>query len=141
MMNKDNNDPFGKQAYDTYHRLVTEAQTPIYSGSDITVLEAILKAMQKKVANRWSDKSFNNHLRLCKEILRRENNFPSCYRDVKSLLKNLGLGYELYMHASMVVCCSTKNIKIFKIVLCVMKRHMAMIHIPKLQRRWLNTFL
>ncbi|CAM8923714.1 unnamed protein product [Rhodiola kirilowii] len=94
MMNEDNNDPFGKEAYDKYHRLVAEAQTPIYSGSDITVLEAILKAMQVKVANRWSDKSFNDHLRLCKEILPQDNNFPSCYRDVKNLLRNLGLGYE-----------------------------------------------
>ncbi|CAM8897044.1 unnamed protein product [Rhodiola kirilowii] len=94
MLNEDNTDPFGKEAYDKYHTLVTEAQTPIYSGSDITVLEAILKAMQVKVANRWPDKSFNVHLRLCKEILPRENNFPSCYRDVKKLLKNLGLGYE-----------------------------------------------
>ncbi|CAM8883224.1 unnamed protein product [Rhodiola kirilowii] len=94
MMNEDNNDPFGKEAYDKYHRLVAEAQTPIYSGSDIIVLEAILKVMQVKVANRWSDKSFNDHIRLCKERLPRENNFPSCYRDVKSLLKNLGLGYE-----------------------------------------------
>ncbi|CAM8965036.1 unnamed protein product [Rhodiola kirilowii] len=62
MMNEDNNDPFGKEAYDKYHKLVAEAQTPKYSGSDITVLEAILKAMQVKVANRWSDKSFNDHL-------------------------------------------------------------------------------
>ncbi|CAM8986260.1 unnamed protein product [Rhodiola kirilowii] len=94
MLNEDITDLFGKKAYDKYHTLVAEAQTPIYSGSDITVLEAILKAMQVKVVNRWSDKSFNDHLRLCKELLPRENNFPSCYRDVKRNLKNLGLGYE-----------------------------------------------
>ncbi|KAL9671825.1 hypothetical protein QQ045_009398 [Rhodiola kirilowii] len=31
MMNDDNIDPFGKEAYDKYHRLVAEAQTPTYS--------------------------------------------------------------------------------------------------------------
>ncbi|CAM8894363.1 unnamed protein product [Rhodiola kirilowii] len=114
MLNEDNTDTFGKEAYDKYHTLVTEAQTPIYSGSDITVLEAILKAMQVKVANRSPDKSFNDHLRLCKEILPRENNFPSCYRDVKKLLKNLGLGYETIHaceHGCMLFCKENKDLQ------------------------------
>ncbi|CAM8883132.1 unnamed protein product [Rhodiola kirilowii] len=55
------NEYFGKDAYDKYQRLIAEAQTPIYVGSEHTILDINLKAMRVKVDNGWSDKSFNNH--------------------------------------------------------------------------------
>ncbi|CAM8886323.1 unnamed protein product [Rhodiola kirilowii] len=41
-----------------------------------------------------SDKSFNKYLHITKEILPHDNNYPSSYKEVKILLKNMGLGYE-----------------------------------------------
>ncbi|CAM8925967.1 unnamed protein product [Rhodiola kirilowii] len=41
-----------------------------------------------------SDKSFNKYLHITKAILPRDNNYPSSYKEVKILLKNMGLGYE-----------------------------------------------
>ncbi|CAM8934267.1 unnamed protein product [Rhodiola kirilowii] len=41
-----------------------------------------------------SDKSFNKYLHITKAIVPRNNNYPSSYKDVKRLLKNMGLGYE-----------------------------------------------
>ncbi|CAM8900232.1 unnamed protein product [Rhodiola kirilowii] len=41
-----------------------------------------------------SDKSFNKYLHITKAILPRDNNYPSSYKDVKILLKNMGLDYE-----------------------------------------------
>ncbi|KAL9674184.1 hypothetical protein QQ045_030454 [Rhodiola kirilowii] len=87
-------DHLGEVAYEKYQNLVAEAQTPIYTGSELTVLEIILKTMQAKVENRWSNKSLNDILRLTKLALPKENKYPDSYQDVKKVLKNLGLGYE-----------------------------------------------
>ncbi|CAM8947796.1 unnamed protein product [Rhodiola kirilowii] len=87
-----------KDAYEKYCRLVAEAQRPLYSGSTQTILECILKAMQVKIEGRWSDKSFNKHLELVKDILPKDNIYPEPYRDVKKILMNLGLSYEI-IHA------------------------------------------
>ncbi|CAM8975124.1 unnamed protein product [Rhodiola kirilowii] len=79
-----------KEAYDKYQRLLGKAQTPIYVGSDKTILGIILSAMKvKKVENGWSDKSFNDHLRITKDLLLSPNSSPGTYREVKSLLKNM----------------------------------------------------
>ncbi|CAM8987238.1 unnamed protein product [Rhodiola kirilowii] len=87
-------DHLGEVAYEKYQNLVAEAQTPIYTSSELTVLEIISKTMQAKVENRWSNKSLNDILRLTKLALPKENKYPDSYQDVKKVLKNLGLGYE-----------------------------------------------
>lgn len=92
------NASLGKDAYEKYERLLAEAQTPIYSGSDKTVLGTIINAMQVKVDNGWSDKSFNDHLRITKELLPTPNKYPSSYSEVKRILKNMGMGYQI-IHA------------------------------------------
>ncbi|CAM8921952.1 unnamed protein product [Rhodiola kirilowii] len=88
------NEYFGKDAFDKYQRLITETQTPIYVGSEHTILDIILKAMRVKVDNGWPDKSFNDHLMITKDLLPKGNNYPGSYRDVKRILKNMGMGYE-----------------------------------------------
>ncbi|CAM8909761.1 unnamed protein product [Rhodiola kirilowii] len=70
------NEYFGKDAFDKYQRLITETQTPIYVGSDHTILDIILKAMRVKVDNGWSDKSFNDHLTITRDLLPKGNNYP-----------------------------------------------------------------
>ncbi|CAM8934817.1 unnamed protein product [Rhodiola kirilowii] len=92
------NEYLGKEAYDKYQRLLAEAHTTIYVGSDKTVLGMILSAMKVKVDNGWSDKSFNDHLRITEDLLPSPNNYPGSYSEVKRLLKNLGMGYEI-IHA------------------------------------------
>ncbi|CAM8920842.1 unnamed protein product [Rhodiola kirilowii] len=77
-------------AYEKYQNLIAEAQTPIYTGSEMTVLEIILKTMQAKVENQWSNKSLNDILHLTKLALPKENKYPDSYQDVKKVLKNLG---------------------------------------------------
>ncbi|KAL9675915.1 hypothetical protein QQ045_004123 [Rhodiola kirilowii] len=87
-------DSLGKDAYEKYSHLLSEAQTPIFDGSNKSVLDTVLKVMQMKVDNGWSDKSCTSQLRWFKEFLPSDNKFPSSFRDVRRSLKNLGLGYE-----------------------------------------------
>ncbi|CAM8989884.1 unnamed protein product [Rhodiola kirilowii] len=76
-------DPIVKEAYEKYHRLLSEAQTPLHVGSNTTGLDTILSAMQLKVDNGWSDKSFDGMLRYAKKLLPTDNNHPTSYRDIK----------------------------------------------------------
>ncbi|CAM8978383.1 unnamed protein product [Rhodiola kirilowii] len=85
-------------ANEKYHKLLVEDQTPIYPGSKETVLECILYEMQLKVEGRWSNKSFDRHLERCKRLIRGENKYPGSYREIKHVLSNLGLNYEV-IHA------------------------------------------
>ncbi|KAL9669519.1 hypothetical protein QQ045_007066 [Rhodiola kirilowii] len=93
-MDTDDDDLGSRMAYERYNNLICEAQTPLYNSCDSTVLETIFKAIQLKIESRMSDKSFNKYLHITKEILPRDNNYPSSYKEVKILLKNMGLGYE-----------------------------------------------
>ncbi|CAM8896076.1 unnamed protein product [Rhodiola kirilowii] len=65
------NDNMDKEAYDKYQRLLAESD------------------------NGWSDKSFNMHLRITQDLLPSPNNYPDSYSEVKRLLKNMGMGYEI----------------------------------------------
>ncbi|CAM8948489.1 unnamed protein product [Rhodiola kirilowii] len=64
----ENDDVFGKDAYEKYEKLLAEAQTPLYVGSDKTVLGTILTAMKVKVDNGRSDKSLNDHLKITQRL-------------------------------------------------------------------------
>ncbi|CAM8932082.1 unnamed protein product [Rhodiola kirilowii] len=76
------NEYLGKEAYDKYQRLFVEAQTPIDVGSDKTILGTILSAMKVKVENGWSHKSFNDHLRIIKDLLPSPNSYLGTYCEV-----------------------------------------------------------
>ncbi|CAM8986262.1 unnamed protein product [Rhodiola kirilowii] len=93
-MNVDDVDSESRIAYERYNNLVGEAQTPLYRSCDKTVLETILRAMQIKVESRLSDKGFDKMLLNTKAILPPDNNYPGSYKDVKKIIKNMGLGYE-----------------------------------------------
>ncbi|CAM8987337.1 unnamed protein product [Rhodiola kirilowii] len=93
-MNAENGDSDSILAYERYTNLVGEAQTPLYKGCDHTVLETILRAMQMKVESQLSDKGFDKMLHNTKKILPPDNNYPGSYKDVKKVLRNMGLGYE-----------------------------------------------
>ncbi|KAL9683796.1 hypothetical protein QQ045_021221 [Rhodiola kirilowii] len=93
-MDRESDDLDSRMVFERYKSLVGEAQTPLYIGCNRTVLETILRAMQVKVESRVSDKGFNKILQITKEILPLDNNYPSYYKDVKKVLKNMGLGYE-----------------------------------------------
>ncbi|CAM8914149.1 unnamed protein product [Rhodiola kirilowii] len=93
-MDRESGDLDSRVAFERYKSLVGEAHTPLYTGCNGTVLETFLRAMQVKVESRVSDKGFNKILQITKEILPLDNNYPSCYKDVKKVLKNMGFGYE-----------------------------------------------
>ncbi|CAM8965886.1 unnamed protein product [Rhodiola kirilowii] len=93
-MNVDDVDSESRISYERYNNIVGEAQTPLYKSCDKTALETILRAMQMKVESRLSDKGFDKMLLNTKAILHPDNNYPGSYKDVKKILKNMGLGYE-----------------------------------------------
>ena len=79
--------------YAKYERLLRESQTPLYEGSEETVLSVILHAMEIKVENGWSDTSVD---KFCKWLHKffKGHNFPVSYSRIKKILKDLSLGYE-----------------------------------------------
>ncbi|CAM8910822.1 unnamed protein product [Rhodiola kirilowii] len=76
-------DSLGKNAYEKYSHLLSEAQTPIFDDNNKSVLDIVLKVMQMKVDNGWSDKSCTAKLRWFKEFLPSDNKFPSSYETLE----------------------------------------------------------
>ncbi|KAL9664109.1 hypothetical protein QQ045_019506 [Rhodiola kirilowii] len=68
--------------------------------------------MQMRVESRLSDKGFNKMLQIMKEILPRDNIYPGSCKDVKKVLKNMGLGYETINACEHGVYYTTKSFKI-----------------------------
>ena len=80
--------------YEKYDRLLQEAQTPLYPDSEETVLGAVLKAMELKVDNEWTDNSINRLCTYINGLLPKKHKFPLTYTRIKGILKDIGLGYQ-----------------------------------------------
>lgn len=80
--------------YEKYDRLLKESQTPLYEGSEETVLSAILDAMEMKNENGWSDTSVDSLCIYINKLLPKGHTFPCSYSRIKKILSDLSLGYE-----------------------------------------------
>ncbi|KAK9070391.1 hypothetical protein SSX86_010793 [Deinandra increscens subsp. villosa] len=70
--------------------------SPLYEGcKDTCTLTFVVKLMNLKVMNKWTDNSFEMQLKLFREVLPKPNNCPESYYEVRMLLCEAGLGYEL----------------------------------------------
>ncbi|XP_057803523.1 uncharacterized protein LOC131018837 [Salvia miltiorrhiza] len=89
-------------AYDVYENnpthfqtLLEDAEKPLYPGcSKFTKLSATIKLYNLKAKHGWSDTSFNDLLKLIREMLTETNSMPFSLYDAKKTLSTLGLDYE-----------------------------------------------
>ncbi|XP_052181232.1 uncharacterized protein LOC127794290 [Diospyros lotus] len=78
-----------------YEKLYEALNNPVYNGCEnFSTLTFVVKLMNIKVMNKWSDNSFEMLLKLIHEVLPKGNNCPENYYDTRRLLCDLGLGYE-----------------------------------------------
>ncbi|XP_052621679.1 uncharacterized protein LOC128127271 [Lactuca sativa] len=78
-----------------YEKLHEALNKPLYEGCKSSTLTFVVKLMNLKVMNKWTDNSFEMMLKLLHEDLPDCNNCPESYYDVRMLLCEAGLGYEL----------------------------------------------
>ena len=82
-----------------YMKLIDDEKTPLYPRcTSFTKLSATMKLYNLKVRNGWSNASFTQLLKLQREMLPIENTLPESTYAAKSLIKSLGLDYEM-IHA------------------------------------------
>ena len=96
-----NNDP---NEVDKYNRLLAHHQTPLYEGSNETVLGTIMELMEAKVKYKMSIAAFDENLDIWKRKLEQPNNLPENHDKVRRILKDIGLGYTK-IHACRYDCC------------------------------------
>ncbi|KAL7593473.1 hypothetical protein Lser_V15G33749 [Lactuca serriola] len=86
------NQKLGNARYEKLHEALNK---PLYEGCKSSTLTFVVKLMNLKMMNKWIDNCFEMMLKLLYEDLPDCNNCPeSCY-DVRMLLCEAGLGYEL----------------------------------------------
>ncbi|XP_076884504.1 uncharacterized protein LOC143533696 [Bidens hawaiensis] len=79
-----------------YEKLQEAPSNPLYEGcKNSSTLAFVVKLMNLKVMNKWTDSSFELTLKLLHKVLPAGNNCPDSYYDVRMLLCEAGLGYEL----------------------------------------------
>jgi len=78
-----------------YETMSADAETPLYVGSTkFTRLSAVLRLMNLKATNGWTDKSFTELLVLLNEILPEGNTLPTRNYDAKKILCPMGMEYK-----------------------------------------------
>ena len=78
-----------------YETMSTDAETPLYVGSTkFTRLSAVLRLMNLKASNGWTDKSFTELLTLLNEMLPDGNTLPTRNYDAKKILCPMGMEYK-----------------------------------------------
>ncbi|XP_060959174.1 uncharacterized protein LOC133030448 [Cannabis sativa] len=85
--------PAAEQA--RYEKLYEALNSPLFKGCEnSSALTCVVKLMNIKVLNKWSDSSFEMLLKFLHELLPKDNNCPTNYYDARKLLCDVGLGYE-----------------------------------------------
>ncbi|XP_028758521.1 uncharacterized protein LOC114717527 [Neltuma alba] len=78
-----------------YSNLCNDAEKPLYPGcTKYTRLTAVLKLVNLKAKNGWSNKSFTELLILLKDMLPEGNILPDRNYEAKKILCPMGLGYK-----------------------------------------------
>jgi len=77
-----------------YGSMSSDAETPLYPRStNFTRLSAVLRLMNLKAINGWTDKSFTELLQLLKDMLTKGNALPNRNYEAKKI--PLSNGYEV----------------------------------------------
>jgi len=96
-----------------YETMYVDAKIPLYVGSTkFTRLLAVLRLMNLKVTNGWTDKSFTELLVLLNEMLPEGNTLPTRNYDAKKILCPMGMEYKRNTHVPMITYYTEKNLKI-----------------------------
>ena len=78
-----------------YGSMSSDAKTSLYPGStNFTRLSVVLRLMNLKAINGWTDKSFTELLQLLKDMLPEENTLPNCNYVAKKILCPMGMKYK-----------------------------------------------
>ena len=78
-----------------YETISIDLETPLYVGSTkFTRLSAMLRLMNLKATNGWTDKSFTELLVLLNEMLPYGNTLPTRNYDAKKILYLMGMEYK-----------------------------------------------
>ncbi|XP_062119146.1 uncharacterized protein LOC133832883 [Humulus lupulus] len=86
---------FPRNSSDKYDALLDSVHNPLYDNcTNFSVLSAVVKLMNLKVINKWTDKGFDDLLKCLKEMLPVGNRCSINYYQTRKLLSEVGLGYE-----------------------------------------------
>ncbi|XP_062118752.1 uncharacterized protein LOC133832424 [Humulus lupulus] len=90
---------------DTFMEKIEDAYTPLYPQcTKYTKLSSIVALYKVKTTNGWSDKSFDELLRLLNDMFPLDNMIPKSMYEVRKFLRLFDLGYEK-IHACVNDCC------------------------------------
>ena len=76
-----------------FYKYVEDAQQPLYPGSKITKLSAIVRLFQLKVDNGWTNKSFDLLLDLLQTLLPEGAELPKSFYHTKKIITDLEFHY------------------------------------------------
>lgn len=79
---------------DELHRLFEQSEKPLYVGSELSKLSAVMKLMNLKANYGWSDRSFTKLLVLLHQMLPEDNELPVSLYLAKKLMCPMGLEIE-----------------------------------------------
>ncbi|XP_042446315.1 uncharacterized protein LOC122031244 [Zingiber officinale] len=78
-----------------FYRLLNVSKEPLYEGSRVSKLSALIKLLHLKNVGQWTNKSFSMLLQLLKEEILLENfDLPDSYFDAKKFIRDIDLSYE-----------------------------------------------
>jgi len=78
-----------------YGSMSSDVETPLYLGStNFRRLSAVLRLMNLKAINGWTDKSFTKLLQLLKDMLLEGNTLPNRNYEAKKILCPIGMEYK-----------------------------------------------
>ncbi|XP_023729236.2 uncharacterized protein LOC111876911 [Lactuca sativa] len=102
-------DNVAEDDYEKFQQLFDESEKPLYTGcTKFTKLSAVLKLINLKANNGWSDTSFTSLLKILHEMLPDDNELPVSTYQAKKLMCPMGMEIER-IHACPNDCMLYRN--------------------------------
>ncbi|XP_071704556.1 uncharacterized protein [Rutidosis leptorrhynchoides] len=99
-----------KNDFDKLQQSFTDSEKPLYAGcTKFTKLSAVLRLVNLKANNNWSDKSFKSLLELLHDMLPEDNELPVSYYQAKKVMCLMGLEVQR-IHACPNDCILYRNV-------------------------------
>lgn len=95
LVNENDEEIFDSRRHIRFEKMLDLLEKDLYQGcKKYSTLSFVIKLLHLKVLNHWTNKSLDMLLELLRDILPDDAKIPKSYYEAKTMLREIGIGYE-----------------------------------------------
>jgi hypothetical protein len=79
-----------------FYRLLSASKEKVHDGTELTILQAVTRLMGMKSKYYFSNKCYNDIVKLIIDLIQAKQNMPKDFYQLKKIVAGLGMNYEKF---------------------------------------------